>query len=269
MTSSSQPIENMPEDVFYHHSSWPERWSHPSFQKKQEWVNHLWYRESGRYASSFLHRNISEDFPWGFIIYRTIYTPESDELWPAVLSKFTRYIHYEIDCQCDVVDDRMPEQLVHESHQDVIISDKKWDGASVDQIRENFLSYLVTTPRGLEFTNPRFKGCLVIDAPALESLLHAPEPENWQFGMQRPFVGMVDAQYVEGQRWMPTGYWGYIRVELGHLWFLYLQLTWDDLHELVLPAGEFIPVYNEDLGSAQDEEGNPQSVLRNRGGRRT
>lgn len=34
---------------------------------------------------------------WGFAIYRTVYTPQSDELWSSVLEKLETYI--ELSCK--------------------------------------------------------------------------------------------------------------------------------------------------------------------------
>lgn len=36
-------------------------------------------------------------WPWGFIIHRTVYTPESDELWSACLNKIEECVRRETD----------------------------------------------------------------------------------------------------------------------------------------------------------------------------
>lgn len=33
---------------------------------------------------------------WGYAIYRTVYTPESDVLWPSILSKLNAYVYRSI-----------------------------------------------------------------------------------------------------------------------------------------------------------------------------
>jgi hypothetical protein len=58
------------------------------------------------HAQQFLQRhcNITKDteatttdWSWGFVIYRTVYTPESDAVWTAAVAKLEAYLFREID----------------------------------------------------------------------------------------------------------------------------------------------------------------------------
>ncbi|KAI9370014.1 hypothetical protein BJX61DRAFT_545010 [Aspergillus egyptiacus] len=217
-------------------------------------------------ANIILSKRSDAGLPWGYIIYRTVYTPESDELWPAVMAKFTGWMHRQIDAECDYTDARIPEKLVHESYKDVVIEDKQqFDGASIDQIRHHFI-----TSNGIEWhnINARLQACLVIDAPALASFAASPELRDWRPLMATPFVGMVDARYDSYSAKEKALYPGYFHVELGDLYFLYIQLTYPvSLDEWVPYAPpELIPVYGL-YGYAHDQEGKVTSFRSHRGGR--
>jgi hypothetical protein len=77
--------------------------------------------------------------PYGYVIYRTVYTAESDKLWPIAMDKLSQIINYAIDCEVykdicskepeDPEPESTAERLVKESRRDVIFSDKCWDGA--------------------------------------------------------------------------------------------------------------------------------------------
>lgn len=58
-----------------------------------------WYKDKAtgrRLSRRFLSPPTPYRFPWGYIIYRTVYTPES-ELWPIAMEKLTQSINAEIE----------------------------------------------------------------------------------------------------------------------------------------------------------------------------
>ncbi|KAK6829071.1 hypothetical protein RU639_003706 [Aspergillus parasiticus] len=263
--SIDDQVEELDENSFYHHSTWTQRWSHPDFtpEARRAWRNETWYKHSNRLSRNFLRSNSSIRFPWGYIIYRTVYTIESDELWPLAMAKLTRFINDEIEQDLREYPDRYgdnprPERLVQESHRDVVISDKqRWNGAGIEEVRQHFADYLRKTKLGVDGGCGRFQACMVIDDRSLKSIIACPEPYSEdRFTRPDGFIGMVDGQYNPERKDNPR-YSGFMRVKIGFLWWLYMNLRRHEMEELCpnIPP-EFIPVYDGGSGEAQDEEGN-------------
>ncbi|KAF4201986.1 hypothetical protein CNMCM8927_000850 [Aspergillus lentulus] len=86
------------------------------------------------------HRAYGKCWPWGYFIYRTVYTPESDQI---------DRVHGDWYTEAEDQDHGFPEKLVHESYKNVILEDKeRWDAASIEQIREDFKALIAS--RGAE-----------------------------------------------------------------------------------------------------------------------
>jgi hypothetical protein len=267
-------VTEQDDQSFYHHPSWPERWSHPEFvgHFSNNWRKAPWFNQTKRSPTNFLYPSVRSKSPWGYIIYRTVYTAESDELWPLAMDKLAKIMDDEIDSDLqaeirrkgpeDEEPDGDAERLVRETHKDVIFSDKQfWDGATIEQVRDHFAEYLrASKDRG----TGRFEGCLFIDERSLKSIVASPDPQPWLKGKMpeepiKPwgFVGMIDGRYP-GNRWKAR-YTGYMRVDILSLWHLYNELKRRNMQELcpseIVPEG-LIPFYDGGMGKAQDEEGN-------------
>ncbi|KAB8278171.1 hypothetical protein BDV30DRAFT_156276 [Aspergillus minisclerotigenes] len=265
--SIDDPVEELDENSFYHHPAWTRRWSHPDFTEEamRAWEKMPWYGHSGRLARDFLSDTMPSDFPWGYVIYRTVYTAESDKLWPLAMAKLTRFLNYEIEqdlrgrSECRGTDPR-PEQLVQESHRDVVISDKQcWDGAGIEQVRQHFADYRRKTKIGVYGGSGRFEACIMIDERSLRSIIAAPDIED-RFRGAHACVGMVDGTY-DPERKDNQEYSGFMRVKIRVLWWLYINLRSRPMEELCpsAPPG-FIPVYDGGYGEVQDEEGNTHNI---------
>ncbi|CEJ61909.1 hypothetical protein POX_h09379 [Penicillium oxalicum] len=256
-----------------HHPSWPERWSHPEFtgplrDLRKRWCKQPWYKHNTRPSVMFIKR--LSCLPWGFVIYRTVYTAESDRLWSTCLAKIDRYVHWSIgDIDEDEYPDSdpFPEKFVRETYKNVIFEDReRWEGASLEQIRADFKQY--SEFLGMEDGShiPWSKACLVIDEQCLNSIVSAFEdPEesaNWRgpqrgfviekggYIMLKPFVVMVDPTFRPGESYDTPGYQGYMRVEIDDIWEAAVELRLSTVQEMcpnVTPA-EMIPVYDGGSG---------------------
>jgi hypothetical protein len=270
--SINKLVDEIDDDSFYHHPSWPQRWSHPEFTSNylNNWRKAPWSKQRRR-TTRFLIPSPDSKFPWGYMIYRTVYTAESDELWPIAMDKLTQIMNYSIESELyadichkepgDPEPDSTAEQLVKESYKDVIFSDKKfWDRASIEQVRQHFTEYLhASKGRG----DGRFEGCLIIDERSLKSIIASPitpQRHSQPYG----FVGMIDGRYPETQ--YEPQYTGFIQVEIRCLWPLYVELTSKYMWELCpsVPEG-LIPVYDGGTGKAHDKEGNVHPIATDRG----
>lgn len=143
---------------------------------------------------------------WGYAIYRTVYTPESDELWNSALDKLDRWMNYRIDAELRIhkewAQDPYPERVIHESYRNVIIEDKDLlDGASVDRIRQHFKKWKETItgePGEVHFgicSMGRFNACLMVDDRSLKSIVNGIEPGEREFGDPVGYCTMVDPAY--------------------------------------------------------------------------
>lgn len=250
-------VEELDPVKFYHHPVWPQRWHHPMLTKEAsaKWRQEPWFKNAAdRRSRQFLTRRLPCYFPWGYIIYRTVYTPESEELWPIVMKRMAHQLHRGIECELDYPrelhgDESRPEQLIKESHKDVIISDpSRWDGASIEQVRGLFAVYLRKIKQEDYSEESRFASCLVVDERSLKSI--AEDDRNG-------FVGVVDGRYNPEERYDNPSYLGFMRVQIKALWDLYVNYGWEPMSTLCPkhPDG-WIPVYNGCYGTVQDEDGN-------------
>jgi hypothetical protein len=123
-----------------------------------------------------------KDSRWGFAIYRTLYTAEPAELFVKPSQKIDVYVYIKImsELYLDSLKehsstkpglpfDPKPNQQIAEKHENVILEDKaKYDGASVEQIREYFKQWVKDQREHIGQT-PKFHICLVVDDLAMRS----------------------------------------------------------------------------------------------------
>ncbi|KAL5354596.1 hypothetical protein ACLOAV_000685 [Pseudogymnoascus australis] len=89
---------------------------------------------------------------WGFAIYRTVYTPESDLLWEGTIAKLDEYVINSIWRSMEIMNlkveegedqlDPEPTREVCARYRNIIMSDKeKYDGASIDEVADHFTDW--------------------------------------------------------------------------------------------------------------------------------
>lgn len=239
ITLALQPLASMMMDPqSFHHPSWPEPWTHPEFtvppeERRALWQSQGWLQDRNRPSVQLIEKL---KWPWGFIIYRTVYTPESDELWSACLDKIEESVRLEIDIFGEEYTDNTPERILKETFKNVILEDReRWDSASVEQIRADFIAHLQSIGSSVGDDFPRSTVCLVIDDACLQSIRNTfDEPENNR-GSWAPtgFVGVIDPTYAEDESYCNMQYRGFIRVKITRLFELVArQLTWCSMVEV-------------------------------------
>lgn len=249
-------------NTFFHDPSWSTPWSHeevePDPERYRRWRTQPWFDQDSM-ASNFLRESCNQSWPWGFVIYRTVYTPESDAQWSAALDKFDRYIYDEVSAEVEKTRqprDPYPAKLVREGYRNVIFSDKdRFNGASIQQIREHFNQWKESHGYERDVTNPselsRFNMCLMVDEKALSSLVASVAP-----GQQRGYCIMVDPYYHDGELYESRGYKGFMFVELGSFWWLFMCVGAIEINTLIPDTriGE-IPIYDGGYGKGINEDG--------------
>ncbi|KAJ5901082.1 hypothetical protein N7504_007075 [Penicillium tannophilum] len=258
-----------PDDETFHHPSWPERWTHPEFmvshdERRAHWIQQPWWKDRDRTSVNFIG---NFKWPWGFMIYRTVYTPESNEVWTSCLDKITRYIHWgidHVDGERYSGQDPFPETIIKESYKNVIFDDReRWDEASWEQILADFNAYLKSLGVEVGSDVPRFTACLVIDEKCLQSIMRAFDNPLDQRGISKVgmrsrmgFVGMIDPTYMEGNSYCVNLYRRFMRVPISSLYELAARqlicFSMDEICPSVSGPGK-VPVYNGSGGYEDDE----------------
>ncbi|KAL2802906.1 hypothetical protein BJX63DRAFT_425692 [Aspergillus granulosus] len=219
-----------------------------------KWGKAPWSTQDHRQTTRFLFKCPQFNLPWGYIIYRTVYTAKNPKKEKKKKPGGPE-------------PDPTPERLVKESRKHIIFSNKRfWDGTSIEQIRTHYAQYLRTSNG---FNYGRFEGCLVIHERSLKSIVSSSSPHP---RLGEAFVGMINGRYSDKTRHDPR-YTGFMRVDFSCLWVLYIWLSLQSMRAVCpkdVPEG-LIPVYDEGTGMAHDEEGNVVPVYltegRNRGRR--
>jgi hypothetical protein len=150
--------------------------------------------------------------PWGWVVFRTSYTPESDYLWPRAISLINAWLCHQT---------RIALRKCHEEHDydetmtrldHVLIDDPLLNHATFDQLRSRFVAWLATQDTDDEdgeknLPLQRFKNFIVVDDLVLQSIKDAPGPDNRQTRARdklAPYVKVVAAQHQDGTRLPPT-----------------------------------------------------------------
>ncbi|KAL5316366.1 hypothetical protein ACEPPN_015411 [Leptodophora sp. 'Broadleaf-Isolate-01'] len=189
-------------------------------------------RDYDRDVRAFLRTNINSRHPtWGYTIYRTVYTAESEEAWPSIVTKINEYIRHDIFREIESHKkyyeithgplDPSPNEQVWELHKPTIVSDPAlYDGATFEDIRRHWRADV--EGRGFA-VNDSFTGnnvCLVVDEEVFEMVRDAPSPaELGRTG--KPWIRAVDGAWEADDA--DEGYLGVWRVNLDSLWFFW----WD------------------------------------------
>lgn len=122
-------------------------------------------------------------YTWGFTIYRTVYTPESNELFPAALEILNRIVrrhtHFQIDWMRPVwnPDPAPNDELLRRFHNEVIEDPITLNNVTVQAVAARFRAFAAehSLTLGYENENTRYKVCLMVDEQAMKNLLRVPE----------------------------------------------------------------------------------------------
>lgn len=198
----------------------------------------------------------SRGIPWGFDVYRTVYTAESETQWIAALEKLHSYVAKSVYHDVDETERRgyAPEnpQLNHtvmETYCQDVIQGPEFDGATDDFIRSHArASYEKRQEEEayLGLQRPRSIACIVIDEQSLKSIIDGTPPSNeiFWYGQVRPApiaeVKMLDTMYDphDDDLEYPDTFHGWIRVPCNRIWGVYSGLFFElFLDRFAVPDG--------------------------------
>ncbi|KAK2733492.1 hypothetical protein FQN57_002101 [Myotisia sp. PD_48] len=203
--------------------------------------------ENDNHISGFIRGNrlarAGQPWTWGYVIFRTVYTAESDEHWASVLSKLEGYLFRELEHplwwdyrslapediraypappQADpAVFEDFRKRLQHQ-----IIDDKATlDGLSIVEVRQKFIDFESSIPV-VKRMSLKSEWCLMIDNEVLKSIIAAPEPTRRSpedmclaRGPGQPFIKVVAKDSGAGSD--DPDYEGWMLASLNYLWALY------------------------------------------------
>ncbi|CAG1969868.1 unnamed protein product [Fusarium graminearum] len=132
----------------------------------------------------------SHSYPycWGFTIFRTVYTPGSDEAVTAAVDRLSRYAKHFADNESmpprinDPYDPLPNQDLWNRYYSEVIADEKTLSNASADEIGRRFDEWITAnrTPvdhanERFHYPNGRFRFCLLLDQESIDNILAMPE----------------------------------------------------------------------------------------------
>ncbi|KAM0259186.1 hypothetical protein ACHAPA_010862 [Fusarium lateritium] len=195
-------------------------------------------RRMSRHALRNLANNDhSHSYPycWGFTIFRTVYTPGSDEAVAAAVDRLSRYAKHFTNNESmpprinDPYDPLPNQDLWNRYYSEVIEDDKTLSNAPVDEIGRRFDEWISANRTPVDYANERFhcpngrfRFCLLLDQESIDNILAMPEDPQTplKFDRQMPlrWAKVVTNETMrDGRRW-------WLRVGIAEylwpLWFM-------------------------------------------------
>ncbi|KAJ5117410.1 hypothetical protein N7448_011042 [Penicillium atrosanguineum] len=169
---------------------------------------------------------------WGFTIYRTIYTPESDAAFTEVVDTITAYVKNEFYKTYE----SLRENPRIGDKADIAVFDELWaaykprvmddatqfNGLSIDQLRIQFEAWAEEQDKVDQF--PSYRMFIVVDEESFNSLLNAPAPTELPKGIKwriAHYVKLVEA-WQEQDR--DSRFPGWMKCSLKGLWDLWRSM---------------------------------------------
>ncbi len=194
---------------------------------------------------------------WGYTVLRTVYTPESDALFPAAIERLKRYVHYWCHAlRYPSYGERGESKVIHSTERndelyrrfylDIIEDKAALANLDRDGLVEYFRRWVASLGLDPYYSGlPRFLCYLVIDAESLASLAQIPDDPPplrvakdleekraflsagsgaWVWLMDtRPFPAQEDPSEYAYEDWHQDSYCGWLRMSLRDI-----QISWFD-----------------------------------------
>lgn len=129
-----------------------------------------------------LHTAVQSKTTWGYVIYRTTYTPESDTTFPRVVDLLNSHIKHGLYSECTSSQSNTSRQTnpapYHEiwaRHDPIIMDDaSRFNGASADAIQAHFKSW--SRAQENKGCSTDYRMCMILDERSLQGLRDFPPP---------------------------------------------------------------------------------------------
>jgi hypothetical protein len=187
----------------------------------------------------FIERQLYAEITWGWVVYRTVYTPESDTQWPIVIQKIREHVVKDImdELFYEEVTDNTPNLKVIQQFRLIPVSDATaFNSATHDTIKTRFMEdfYLSnahldpliasTVGEPLPALTPSI---LVVDAECLASIMTAPSPPDPTKDVHnaaKHYIKVLDSAWDEEGNKSRFHYRGLIRSQIDCLFELWTMV---------------------------------------------
>lgn len=166
---------------------------------------------------------------WGFTIYRTTYSPQSDAASPAIVDLITAYVkagfykeHQSLlkGPRANEVDRAIFDEMWSKYEPRVFQDATQFKGASIDQVRSHYEAWV--NERGMADLFPDYRMFILIDEESFQSLLGTPIPEECPLDMQH-WVGHY-VKLVEAWQELDPPFHGWMKCSLKGLWDIWRNM---------------------------------------------
>ncbi|EKV05212.1 hypothetical protein Pdw03_8917 [Penicillium digitatum] len=135
------------------------------------------------WPTKHLHTSTRNGSTWGYVIYRTTFTPHSNAAFLRIVDLLNSYMKHGLCSECVSSGNNTPTKteltFYHElwaQHSSVIMNHPRFDRASIDSVRVHFRRWVDTQEnQGL---STQYRMCMVIDEESLQTLLDTPPPQE-------------------------------------------------------------------------------------------
>ncbi|KFX92936.1 hypothetical protein V490_05083 [Pseudogymnoascus sp. VKM F-3557] len=168
---------------------------------------------------------------WGFTIFRTVCTPQSDVQFPLFLAKLDAYVKDSIDYELRLDHlsgpsteppfDSGPNEEMKRRYVNDVIEDPSLDGASIDEVRDAFTKWLKDNGVDLEMHQlyARHRVCIMVDEAVLNSVAVGPEDPDQSYELESVWVKVVEYLAPGEQEWQ-----GWLKVGLNALYYFWFNV---------------------------------------------
>ncbi|KAH8807239.1 hypothetical protein F5884DRAFT_788812 [Xylogone sp. PMI_703] len=169
---------------------------------------------------------------WGFTIFRTVYTPESNTQFPLFLEKLDAYVKYSIDEDLRPAPfmapsgeppfDPRPNEEMKRRYTNDVVEDRTLDGADTDKVRDAFTKWLESNRVDLEMHQlyARHRVCIMVDEAVLNSVAAGPEDPGQDFELGGVWVKVVEYLAPGEAEWQ-----GWLKVGLNALYYFWFNVS--------------------------------------------
>jgi hypothetical protein len=182
-------------------------------------------------------KNLIEDFspfdiPWGFTVYRTCYTADSDKQWQILTEHIkTTLPEYMLRARNDKTDST-PEEMLSRLRLDFRSDADVLKNLDMDQVRQVFLNHVGGKPVNTELSWCRL--FLLADEEVLADVPGAPEEKRWIKCVQADYI---PADYVPKiARMLLQRYFGWTKMTTRSFVDLWEELATKELSEIAQGA---------------------------------
>lgn len=186
---------------------------------------------------------------WGFTIFRTVYTPQSDAQFSLFLAKLDAYVKSSIDYELrpslfsalstELPFDSSPNEEMKRRYANDVIEDHNLDGASIDEVRSAFTKWLKDNRVDLELPDPyaRHRVCIMVDEAVLNSVVAGPEDLYQSYELEAVWVKVVEYFSPGEEEWQ-----GWLKVGVNALYFFWFEIfaseEVESMFEVMIAEGE-------------------------------